>query len=89
VLPSSIYIAQLDDIGNRMCYDNFNKSASFGSITQFNDGVFNTNVTILSQDSTQINNPNLIDDLNPGLYVIDKNFEDGTQQQSVIQKNGN
>lgn len=86
---SSIYIAQLDDGGNRMCYDNYNKSASFGSITQFNDGVFNTNVTVVSQDSTQINNPSLINNLDPGLYVIDKIYDDGSQQQSVLQKNGN
>ena len=86
---SSIYIAQLDDVGNRMCYDNYNKSASFGSITQFNDGVFNTNVSVVPQDSTQINNPSLIDNLDPGLYVIDKIYDDGSQQQSVLQKNGN
>lgn len=86
---SSIYIAQLDDVGNRRCYDNFNKSASFGSVTQFNDGVFNTNVTIQAQDSTQINNPSLIDNLDAGLYVIDKTYDDGTTNQSVILKENN
>jgi hypothetical protein len=86
---SSIYIAQLNDIGNRRCYDNFNKSASFGTVTKFNDGVFNTNVTVMPQDSTQINNANLIEDLNPGLYVIDKAYQDGSNSQSVILKENN
>ena len=58
-------------------------------MTQFNDGVFNTNVTIQAHDSTQINNPSLIDNLDAGLYVIDKTYDDGTTNQSVILKENN
>lgn len=70
----------------RKCYDNWNRAPIGGSITKFNDGVFNANVTITSQDSTAINNPNLIQQLDPGLYRIDKNYEDGAVQENVIYK---
>ena len=43
----------------------------------------------MSQDSLQINNPNLIDNLQQGLYMIDKNFEDGSIQQTIILKENN
>lgn len=83
---SSIYIAQLSGYGTRRCYDNWNRSAESGSLTQFNDGIINANVTISPQDSTQINNPEFINNLQQGLYKIDKNFEDGTTQQTIIFK---
>lgn len=83
---SSIYIAQLSSYGKRRCYDNWNRAAESGSLTQFNDGVINANVTINPQDSTQINNPQLIDNLQQGLYKIDKNFDDGSTQQTIIFK---
>ncbi|HAT66741.1 MAG TPA: hypothetical protein DCS66_19480 [Flavobacteriaceae bacterium] len=86
---SSIYISQLADYGPRRCYDNWNRAAAGGSLTQFNDGIINANVTIMSQDSLQINNPNLIDNLQQGLYMIDKNFEDGSIQQTIILKENN
>lgn len=70
----------------RKCYDNWNRAPIGGSITRFNDGVFNANVTITTQDSTAINNPNLIQQLDPGLYKIDKNYEDGAVQENVIFK---
>ena len=54
------------------CYNNWNRNPKEGSITLFNDGVLNTNVTITQQDSTAINNPNLIQNLNTGLYKIEK-----------------
>lgn len=73
----------------RKCYDNWNRAPIGGSITKFNDGVFNANVTITPQDSTAINNPNLIQQLDPGLYKIDKNFEDGAVQETVIVKDNN
>src|SRR5690606_1037356 len=44
----------------RKCYDNWNKNASSGRVTKFNDNVFNMNVTISPKDSTSINDPNLI-----------------------------
>ncbi len=70
----------------RKCYDNWNRAPIGGKITKFNDGVFNANVTITTQDSTSINNPNLIQQLDPGLYKIDKLYEDGAIQQNVIYK---
>ncbi|MBA3985412.1 MAG: hypothetical protein H0X63_02290 [Flavobacteriales bacterium] len=53
---------------------------------KFNDGVFNNNVTVTEKDSLQINNTNLIDNLDNGLYVINKNYCDGTQEQVVVLK---
>ncbi|MEX0996132.1 MAG: hypothetical protein WDZ45_03695 [Flavobacteriaceae bacterium] len=70
----------------RKCYDNWNRSPTGGSVTKFNDNIFNTNVTITAQDSTGINNPNLINNLDPGLYKIEKVYEDGAVQQNVIYK---
>jgi len=71
------------------CYDNYNKTPSGGSITKFNDNVFNTNVTITAQDSTSINNENLIENLDPGLYNIKKTYNDGSIQETVIFKENN
>ena len=73
----------------RKCYDNWNKAAIGGSVTKFNDNIFNSNVTITAQDSTNINNPNLTNTLDPGLYKIEKVYEDGAVQQNVIYKNNN
>lgn len=70
----------------RKCYNNWNRAPIGGSITKFNDGVFNANVTITSQDSTAINNPNLINQLDPGLYKIEKQYEDGAVQENVVFK---
>lgn len=70
----------------RRCYDNWNRAPIGGNITRFNDGVFNANVTITPQDSTGINNPNLINNLQPGLYNLQKIYEDGAQQEQVIVK---
>ena len=70
----------------KRCYDNWNKAAIGGSLTKFNDNVFNTNVTLYPQDSASINNPNLINTIDPGLYKIEKVYEDGAIQQSVIIK---
>lgn len=86
---SAIRIIQLEDGGiiqPRRCYDNFNKAPSGGSVTKFNDDVFNTNVTITPKDSIGINHPNLINELPSGLYVIDKNYDDGSQTQTTIIK---
>lgn len=71
----------------RRCYDNYwSPPVIGGSIIKFNDGVFNANVTITTQDSTAINNPTLIDDLDPGLYNIQKTIIDGSTQEQVILK---
>jgi hypothetical protein len=68
------------------CYNNFNKSPKGGKYTKFNDGVFNTNVTIQVMDSLQINNPNMIDNLQPGLYSIEKEYDNGAKEETVIIK---
>jgi len=66
---------------------NKNNQPIFGLITQFNDGVFNTNVTLSAQDSLQINNSQMIENLNPGLYSIHKTFDNGSTEENVILKN--
>ena len=71
------------------CYDNWNRKPSSGLVTKFNDDVFNVNVTITAQDSTSINNQNLIENLENGLYKIDKNYEDGSTQETIIYKEDN
>ncbi len=73
----------------RKCYDNYNKKPGSGIVTKFNDGVLNTNVTVMPQDSTAINNPQLIQNLQPGLYKIDKVYNNGATEQTVIIKQNN
>lgn len=73
----------------RRCYDNNNRAPIGGSVTKFNDGVLNANVTITPQDSTSINNPNLINALQPGLYKVEKIYEDGAVQENLIVKDNN
>ncbi len=70
----------------RRCYDNWNRSPKEGSVTKFNDGVFNTNVTITAKDSLEINDIYLIQNLPQGLYKIEKNYNDGSVLESIIQK---
>lgn len=79
--PFTIYEAQ-------KCYEP-NNFAIGGKSTCFNDGVFNGNVTITPMDSTAINNPQMIEQMDPGLYVIKKNYEDGSAEENVILKEGN
>lgn len=70
----------------RKCYDNYNRKPKIGSVTRFNDGVFNGNVTITPKDSIGINDPVLIDQLESGLYNIKKEYGDGTKEENVIYK---
>ncbi len=95
---SAIYIAEVDHLDSsdafdyeypRKCYDNTNKAAESGLVTKFNDGVLNTNITIMPQDSTSINSPQLIQNLQPGLYKIDKVYENGATEQTIILKENN
>ncbi|MFT4669747.1 MAG: hypothetical protein ACI9M9_000764 [Flavobacteriaceae bacterium] len=51
-----------------------------------NDVIFNTNISITPQDSTAINNQNLVNDLQPGLYKIEKTYVDRAIKQTVILK---
>ncbi len=59
------------------------------AFTKFNDGVLNANVTVMPQDSTAINDPQLIQNLQPGLYKIDKVYDNGAVDQTIILKNNN
>lgn len=90
---SAINIEEVDiafqNIQVERCYDNFNRAPIGGSITRFNDAVFNNNITLTPQDSLGINNPNLINDLQQGLYKIEKVFIDGYNEETVIYKGNN
>ncbi|MEP3402593.1 MAG: hypothetical protein ABJZ80_06415 [Gilvibacter sp.] len=86
---TAIRIKQIDDSHAQRCYSNLLKSALSGAVVKFNDGILNSNVTISHKDSLGINNPNLILDLDQGLYLIETNFDDGTQDQQVIIKENN
>ncbi len=87
---SAIIIKEVDEAFQytkaQKCYDNNNRSPTSGSVMKFNDNVFNTNVTVTPKDSTQINNPDLIPALPSGLYKIDKTYEDGSNDETVIFK---
>lgn len=88
---SAIRIKQLFQAGAeptpRKCYNNYNRGAISGKVTKFNDGIINANYTITPKDSTAINNEALLNTLQPGLYKIDKVFEDGHNTEVIIQKN--
>jgi len=69
------------------CYNNYNSPPIIGgTVVKFNDNVFNTNVTIFPQDSTSINSPTLINNLDSGLYNIIKNYPNGGTIETVIIK---
>jgi len=51
--------------------------------------VFNANVTITSKDSIGINGEELIDNLQPGLYNVIKEYESGGTHETVIYKENN
>ncbi len=70
----------------RRCYDNTQRPGIAGSVMKFNDGIFNSNVTVTPKDSTSINDPNLILDLEPGLYKIQTQYEEGNTEDNVIYK---
>ena len=82
-------ILQLDANYPRMCYNNYNRAPTGGTVIKFLDGVPNTNVVISSQDSLQINNTNLIEELEPGLYNVIKSYNDGETQETMIFKENN
>ncbi len=73
----------------RRCYDNYNRRPMDGSVTRFNDNIFNANVTVTPKDSLGINNPTLINTLDMGLYKIEENYDDGSTQQTIIYKQPN
>lgn len=80
-----IALDEVDD--GRRCYDNYYSPPIIGGrLIKFNDNVVNGNVTITPQDSTGINNPNFINELDSGLYNIEKNYIDGTTEDNLIYK---
>jgi len=87
---SAIIIQQLQDPNTlaqpERCYDTYNRRPSNGRVIKFEDNVPNANVTITQKDSLDINSPKLIEDLNPGLYNIEKNYNDGTSEETMIFK---
>ena len=72
------------------CYDNYEGAPILGGkVIKFNDGIFNTNVTITPKDSTGITDPYLIQSLENGLYKLETNYENGVDEETVIYKSGN
>jgi hypothetical protein len=92
---TAIFIQQLNEFSlneggqPRKCYNNFNRSASSGTIIKYEDNIPNTNISIHPKNEIEINKENLIQDLENGLYLIKKNYNDGTQEQNTIYKNDN
>ena len=89
---TAVKIVQLYEKGSippQKCYNNYNRAPKGGKVTKFLDGVLNTNIVESLKDSLQINNPILIDALESGLYQIEKEFDDGSKTQVIIQKNNN
>lgn len=75
--------------GPRMCYDNTNRNPLSGTVIKFRDNVFNNNIDIIPKDSLGINAQNLIQDLPEGLYKVEKHYENGEQEETVIIKENN
>ena len=89
IIINSFQNADISYLDPQRCYDNDSGFFKSGKVTRFNDGVFNANVTITPKDSLGINNVNLIQELPNGLYNIEKNYLDGSADQTVIQKGNN
>lgn len=88
---TAIIINQLPYLTNNYaekCYDAW-KNASSGSVKNFLDGVINYNYTIQYLDSLQVNNPDLVPNLQNGLYNIDKQYIDGQNIDKTILKTNN
>lgn len=85
---SAIRISQVGSTP-RKCYDNNNALATKGMVTRFNDGVYNYNTTATEKNANEINDPNLINDLSPGLYIIRKDKPDGSIEEQPILKENN
>ncbi|MCH9660556.1 MAG: hypothetical protein K0U54_06560, partial [Bacteroidetes bacterium] len=90
---SAIRILQLEDNSGplfqpRKCYDN-NEGLDVisGKVYYFKDNMLNMNVLIDDLSREEINDPNLVSNLAPGLYKIEKQYKDGTKNETVIYKN--
>lgn len=73
----------------RKCYHNRNRSPIGGKVIKFRDAIPNEHYTVTDQDSTSINNPTLIQDLENGLYMIRKDYNNGSHEQETLLKTGN
>ncbi len=85
---TAVRIVQLDNViglNPQSCF-NTDWFATKGLTKRFHDNQVNNNYTITIKDEQEISDPNLIDDLAPGLYVIEKEYEDGSIEQTVILK---
>jgi hypothetical protein len=90
---TAIVIHEIDEafgsVSYQKCYDNYQTPPVLGGrVIRFNDNIFNANVTITPKDSTQITDPELIDNLDNGLYKIETNFANGVDEETVIYKTG-
>lgn len=83
----AIIIDQIDPNQARRCQDNINRTPVGGTVTRFNDGTFTHNITVTPKDSTEINTPDLIPTLEPGLYKIEKQLNGGYIEEEVLIKN--
>jgi hypothetical protein len=70
-------------------YDNYNRISIGGYVTKFHDNVLNTNVRVTPKDSLQINNDLMINNLPQGLYKIEKVYDNGDMEQTIIMKDNN
>ena len=91
---SAIIIHEIDQAFGassvQKCYDNYQSPPVLGGkVIRFNDNVLNANVTITPKDSTQITDPELIDNLDNGLYKIETNYGNGVDEETIIYKTGN
>ncbi len=90
---SAIIIHEIDQAFGassvQKCYDNYQTPPILGGkVIRFNDNILNANVTITPKDSTQITDPELIDNLDNGLYKIETNYGNGVDEETVIYKTG-
>ena len=81
----AVRILQIDDTQPRKCYSVTTKGIG-GIVVTFNENIINSNFTTTVKDSTAINSPNLIQNLPNGLYIIKKDYNDGSQEQQTILK---
>ena len=58
-----------------------------GRVIRFDDGQFNTNVTVNPKTADEIESSTLINELQSSLYVIEKDLNNGAVEQTTIIKN--
>ena len=90
IVHKNNFAIRIQQINNtpRNCYS-ASGPATLGAVIKFEDEVFNNNITVTPKDSTEINSPNLINDLVPGLYKIEKDHGGGAIEETVILKQNN